>query len=146
MARREQTALFLDHRSQNVIQGQCGRIAHEGANLADGFQVPVPRTVFGDGLQTEFFATPDLTGAPVATKTEPAIQYDWHNVLPTPELRTHDYSVRWTGTFHVPGPGKYTLIVSSESAFPYSPRETYRLMLDGKVLPECLERLVPVHG
>ena len=108
----------------------------QGANLADGFQVPVPRTVFGDGLHTEFFATPDLTGPPVATKTEPAIQYDWHNALPTPELRTHDYSVRWTGTFRAPGPGKYTLIVSSESAFPYSPKETYRLMLDGKVLGE----------
>ncbi len=108
----------------------------QGANLADGFSVPVPRTVFGDGLKTEFFATPDLTGKPVAVKTEPGIQYDWVNARPVPEIKTQDYSVRWTGTFRAPVAGKYTLIVTGGDAFPYSPKETYKLLLDGKVLGE----------
>jgi len=45
--------------------------------------MPVPRTAFGlnDGLKTEFFATRDWTGRPVATTTEPAVQTDWENAL-----------------------------------------------------------------
>ena len=46
----------------------------QGSTLAEGFGVPVPRTAFGlnKGLKTEFFATADWTGRPVATETEPA--------------------------------------------------------------------------
>ena len=113
--------------------GEAVRYA-QGSNLADGFHVPVPRTAFGDGLRTEFFATPDLTGVPVAVSTEPEIQYDWDNLLPSPALKTHDYSVRWTGSFRVPTPGKYVLIVAAGDSFPYSPKETYKVVLDGKVL------------
>ncbi len=41
----------------------------QGSTLAAGVGVPVPRTAFGldKGLTTEFFATPDWTGRPVAT-------------------------------------------------------------------------------
>ena len=106
----------------------------QGANLANGFQVPVPRTAFGDGLRVEYFATPDLTGIPVAVNTDATIQYDWRDAVPVSQLHTHDYSVRWTGTFHVPAPGKYTLIVAPGDNFPYSPKESYKLVLDGKVL------------
>jgi len=108
----------------------------QAANLADGFQIPVSRTAFGDGLRVEYFATPNLTGISVAVRTEPTIQHDWRDALPVPELHTHDYSVRWTGSFRVPSPGKYTLIVTPGDDFPYSPRETYKLILDGKVLGE----------
>ena len=106
----------------------------QGASLAEGFSAPVPRTVFGNGLRVEFFATPDLTGVPVAVETHPAIQYDWHEVLPVPQLQTHDYSVRWSGSFRAPAAGKYTLIVAPTDSFPYSPAETYRLVFDCKVL------------
>jgi len=106
----------------------------QGATLASGFTVPVPRTVFGTGLQTEFFATPDWTGRPVAKRTEPGIQHDWRDSAPVPEIQTHDYSVRWSGKLSVPAAGKYTFIVEGGSNFPYSPKEGYRFVLDGKVL------------
>ncbi len=109
----------------------------QGASLADGIQVPVPRTVFGDGLRAEFFATPDLTGVPVAVTTEPDIQYDWKDALPVPELKTHTYSVRWSGSFRAPAPGQYRLTVEAyPESFPYAPKESYRLTMDGKVLGE----------
>ena len=108
----------------------------QGATLANGTSVPVPRTAFGSGLRTEFFATPDWTGRPVHVTTEPEIQYDWDNATPAPEVQTHDYSVRWSGTLRVPATGKYVFAVDSGSSFPYSPRETYRFVLDGKVLSE----------
>jgi beta-glucosidase len=108
----------------------------QGATLANGVGVPVPRTVFGPGLQTEFFATPDWTGRPVAVSKEPEIQHDWRDVSPVPEVQTHDYSVRWSGRLSVPAAGKYTFIVEGGQNFPYSPKETYRFVLDGKVLSE----------
>ncbi|RRA48604.1 glycoside hydrolase family 3 C-terminal domain-containing protein [Acidipila sp. EB88] len=106
----------------------------QGATLADGFSVPVPRTVFGTGLHTEFFATPDWSGQPVASRTELDIQHDWRDAMPVPQLQTHDYSVRWTGTITPPAPGKYTFLVEGGSNFPYSPKERYQFKLDGKEL------------
>jgi beta-glucosidase len=110
----------------------------QGSTLAAGVGVPVPRTAFGlnQGLKTEFFATPDWTGRPVATLTQPEIQSDWENALPVPQLATSNYSVRWTGSLSVPAPGHYVFTLEAGDAFPYSPAETYRFVLDGKVLSE----------
>ena len=110
----------------------------QGATLATGFSVPVPRSVFPSALKTEFFATPDWTGRPVGAGSEPNIQHDWRDVTPVPEVQTHDYSVRWTGKLQVPAAGKYTFIVQGGENFPYSPVEGYRFVLDGKVLSEGL--------
>ena len=110
----------------------------QGSTLADGVGVPVPRTAFGlnKGLKTEFFATTDWTGRPVAVETEPAVQADWENAKPAPEVDTVNYSVRWTGTITAPAAGHYVFSIESGDSFPYSPQETYRLLLDGKMVSE----------
>ncbi len=110
----------------------------QGSTLAEGAAVPVPRTAFGlnQGLKTEFFATSDWTGRPVAATTEPLIQTDWENAMPNPEVDTHDYSVRWSGTLTVPAAGHYVFSVEPGDSFPYSPVENYKLIIDGKVVSE----------
>jgi beta-glucosidase len=110
----------------------------QGSTLAGGVGVPVPRTAFGlnEGLKTEFFATSDWTGRPVAVTTETAVQANWENSPPVTELATHNYSVRWTGKLTVPAPGHYVFTLEQGDAFPYSPVENYRFILDGKVLSE----------
>jgi beta-glucosidase len=110
----------------------------QGSTLAAGVGVPVPRTAFGmdKGLKTEFFATPDWTGRPIATNTEPAVQTDWENARPVPQLETINYSVRWSGALSVPAPGHYVFSLESGDSFPYSPVETYRFSLDGKIVSE----------
>jgi beta-glucosidase len=108
----------------------------QGSTLAEGAKVPVPRTAFGSGLKTEFFATTDWTGRPVATGMDHDIQAEWGDSLPVPELHTHSYSVRWSGTMTAPAVGHYTLSVEPADAFPYSPKDSFRLTLDGKVLAE----------
>jgi beta-glucosidase len=110
----------------------------QGSTLAEGFAVPVPRTAFGmnKGLKAEFFATPDWTGRPVATETDHLVQADWENAEPAPEVDTHNYSVRWTGTIAAPAPGHYVFSIEPADAFPYTPDETYRFILDGKILSE----------
>jgi len=110
----------------------------QGANLAAGFSVPIPRTAFdmSKGLKTEFFATPDWTGRPVAVTREPAVQSDWENAAPAPQVETANYSVRWSGTIAAPAAGHYVLSVEPRDSFPYSPKESYRLIVDGNVLGE----------
>ena len=110
----------------------------QGSTLAAGVGVPVPRTAFGmgQGLKAEFFATPDWTGRPLATVTQPEVQADWENALPVPQLLTHNYSVRWSGTLTAPAAGHYVFSIETGDSFPYSPKETYRLLLDGKVVSE----------
>jgi beta-glucosidase len=123
--------IFNQFRSSPILYAQ-------GSTLAAGVGVPVPRTAFGlnQGLKTEFFATPDWTGRPVATLTQPEVQADWENALPVSQLATHDYSVRWSGKLTVPALGHYVFSIEPGGSFPYSPAENYRFVLDGKVLGE----------
>jgi beta-glucosidase len=123
--------IFNQFRSSPILYAQ-------GSTLAEGVGVPVPRTAFGlnKGLKTEFFATPDWTGRPVSVTTEPAVQTDWENAKPVPELDTPNYSVRWSGTLSVPAAGHYVFTLEQGDSFPYSPIENYRFVLDGKVLSE----------
>ncbi|WP_058185332.1 glycoside hydrolase family 3 C-terminal domain-containing protein [Terracidiphilus gabretensis] len=110
----------------------------QGSTLASGVGVPVPRTAFGGTgkLKTEFFATPDWTGRPVATGISSTIQADWENAKPAPEIQTNNYSVRWSGTLAPPAAGHYVFTLEVGDSFPYSPAESYRFILDGKVVME----------
>jgi beta-glucosidase len=123
--------IFRQFRTSAILYAQ-------GSTLAAGVGVPVPRTAFGlgKGLKTEFFATPDWTGRPVVTRTEPAVQDDWENARPAPQVETINYSVRWSGALTVPAPGHYVFSLESGDSFPYSPVESYRFILDGKVISE----------
>lgn len=110
----------------------------QGSTLAAGLGVPVPRTAFGmdKGLKTEFFASPDWTGRPMAIVTSPTVQADWENAMAVPQISTRDYSVRWSGTITVPAAGHYVFSLEPADSFPYSPTEMFKFILDGKVLSE----------
>ena len=109
----------------------------QGSTLAEGVSVPVPRSAFVGGLRTEFFAGAECAGRAVAVNTESEIQDNWGDSAPVADVQTHDYCVRWSGKIEVPAPGKYIFEVEpGDSAFPYSPRETYRFVLDGRVISE----------
>ncbi len=112
----------------------------QGSTLAEGSRIIVPRSAFSSegvpSLKTEYFATADWTGQPVATETMPDIQTEWGDSLPTPELQTHVYSVRWSGKIAVPAAGKYEFSVEPNDSFPYSPKDSFRLSLDGRVVAE----------
>jgi beta-glucosidase len=64
------------------------------------------------------------------------VQTDWENARPVPQIETSNYSVRWSGSLTVPAPGHYVFTLETGDSFPYSPAETYRLLIDGKVVSE----------
>ena len=114
----------------------------QGSTLAEGVGVPVPRTAFGlnKGLKTEFFATPDWTGRPVATDDRARCPGRLGKCQARARSRNRQL-LRPLERAPSPHPRRsLRLHGRTGDSFPYSPTECYRLILDGKVLGEGILR------
>lgn len=79
------------------------------------------------GLKGEYFSNVDLSGAPVFTRCDPGINFQWTLFGPDPEQLTYDFwSVRWTGQLLSPVTGKVRLGVKGNDGF--------RIYLDDKLI------------
>ena len=99
----------------------------------------MPRTAFGlnKGLKTEFFATPDWTGRPVAVDHRAARA----GRLGECQARARNRHPRLFGSLvgHARRSRRRRTMSSTlepADSFPYSPVENYRFILDGKVISE----------
>ncbi|HTY85552.1 MAG TPA: glycoside hydrolase family 3 C-terminal domain-containing protein [Silvibacterium sp.] len=112
----------------------------QGASLVEGFAVPIAHTALhpaggsGDGLTAEYFSSPDLSGAPVLTRTDRNINFNWDKVIPVEGLQRNNYSVRWSGSFVPPAPGAYKLGVRVNYCYACENAEGFKLYLDGNLL------------
>ena len=61
------------------------------------------------GLTGAYFATHDFSGAPAATRVDPALDFTWWEEPPLRGLPADSFSVRWTGTLVAPVTGRYAL-------------------------------------
>jgi beta-glucosidase len=119
------------------------RVAYaQGSTLVEGFAMPIEHTTLhpasgsGDGLTGEYFSSPDLSGAPVLTRTDRNVNFNWDKVVPVNGLQRNNYSVRWSGSFTPPAPGEYKLGVRVNYCYSCENAEGFRLYLDGKLLVE----------
>ncbi|MGC9667516.1 glycoside hydrolase family 3 C-terminal domain-containing protein [Planosporangium sp. 12N6] len=76
----------------------------------------------GHGLLGTYYATPDLTGAPVATRVDRTVDFSAPPVAGLPTV----WSARWTGTLTPPATGEYRFSLNAAGAF--------RLLVDGREL------------
>ena len=112
----------------------------QGSTLVEGFAVPIEHTALhpasgsGDGLTAEYFASPDLSGQPVLTRTDRRINFNWDKVIPIEGLQRNNWSVRWTGRFAPPAPGAYRLGVRVNYCYACENAEGFRLYLDDKLI------------
>jgi beta-glucosidase len=112
----------------------------QGATLVEGFAMPIEHTALhpasgsGDGLTGEYFSSPDLSGAPLVTRTDRNINFNWDKVVPTNGMQRDNYSVRWSGSFTPPAPGEYKLGVRVNYCYACENAEGFRLYLDGKLV------------
>ncbi|MGC2547866.1 MAG: glycoside hydrolase family 3 N-terminal domain-containing protein, partial [Silvibacterium sp.] len=84
------------------------------------------------GLKGEYFASSDMKGRPVLTRTDHQIDFDWDAASPAPGVPMKDFGVRWSGTISVPAPGDYALNVGLSGCYPCEDVEAYKVYFDGK--------------
>jgi beta-glucosidase len=107
--------------------GASVKVVHaRGSRLADGIDdldvVPASalstRTAGGRvaGLTGEYFRGA-FEGAPVATRVDATIDFDWKDGAPFPSLDADAFSVRWRGELSVPADGAYTLAFQAATGF-----------------------------
>jgi beta-glucosidase len=114
----------------------------QGANLAEGATVPVPRTAFaGGGLKAEYFRNADLRGEPALVRKDARIDFDFDHVSPVAqqdepwvESAGEPYSVRWTGKLTPPAAGSYRLRVVVDRCFDCKGHDAYRLWIDNQLV------------
>jgi beta-glucosidase len=104
-----------------------------GTTLTEISAVPVPavnlRGPNGErGLKAEYFANKTLTGAPVLTRVDPEVSFDWGMMNPAPGIPADDFSARWTGKLVVTMSGKYRFGAIVDDGV--------RVYLDGKLIAE----------
>jgi beta-glucosidase len=99
----------------------------QGTTLTGVTAVPVPPSALR-GLKAEFFANRRLEGAPVLTRDEEAVNFDWGMNGPATAVPSDDFSARWTGKLVPEVSGRYRLGATADDGL--------RVYLDGKLIVE----------
>jgi len=84
-----------------------------------------PAQVLPNAWQGEYFTNPLFTGAPVLTRTDAEINFDWGQGAPAEELPSDAFSVRWTGSHWLPE-GRYRYSLTAD--------DLARLLIDGQLV------------
>jgi uncharacterized delta-60 repeat protein len=85
----------------------------------------------GNGLNGTYFNNMDFT-APVFTRRDPNINFNWGTGSPDPRMDADTFSVRWTGQILAPTTGRYTFYTTSDDGA--------RLTINGQ---RIIDKLVP---
>jgi len=80
------------------------------------------------GLTGQYFLGVDLKGAPVVTRVDKNVDFNFSYISPAPGIGPENYSVRWSGFLNPQESGTYLLGVTGDDG--------YRLWLDGKLVVE----------
>ena len=76
------------------------------------------------GWAAEYFDNRDLAGAPVVTRTDDAIDFDWSSGSPADAVPANNFSARWTKSLHLAEAGAYKFTITSDDGA--------RLFVDGQ--------------
>jgi beta-glucosidase len=126
--------------------GSSAKILYaQGSPYVDGADIPVPQSVLHPslhstepGLKAEYFNGTDFSGSPVATRTDPQIDFDWNSASPVHGVDSKAFGVRWTGALAVPSPGDYTFSFRVAHCYPCNDGESIRVWLDGKQISDSV--------
>jgi PA14 domain-containing protein/K319-like protein len=100
------------------------------ATASDDVIVTVdPPAGSGTGLLAQYFndaGSGVYFTALVLTRTDPAVDFDWADAAPDPQVQADNFSVRWSGQVMAPVTGSYTLTTTSDDGV--------RLYLSGQLM------------
>jgi beta-glucosidase len=74
----------------------------------------VPASAFASPLSAQFFNNMTLSGSPVATRTDPNVDFNWNGQSPQSGVNATQWSAKWTGTIDPPATGTYTFSLTSD--------------------------------
>jgi len=124
---------------ESALRGKASVVYAQGSAYVDGLAEVLPRTALhpesgsqDEGLKGEYFANPDFTGTPAVTRVDKQVDFDWDAASPAPGVPMTGFSVRWTGSFTAPAPGRYELAIRPAGCHRCGNQETYTLWFDGK--------------
>ena len=119
----------------------------EGAPYADGAPLPVPVTMLrqhkdgtGAGLKAEYFAgagqdiSAGFSGAPVATREDAQVDFDWNSAAPVPQVKQDAFAVRWSGYIVPPQAGDLEFNMRLAHCYPCGDKESFAVKVDGKTV------------
>jgi beta-glucosidase len=117
----------------------------EGSPYIMGGEIPVPRTMLRtaadakvQGLTAEYFAGPNIDGAPALTRVDKEIDFDWAFANPVPGLSgdstASSFAVRWSGTIAAPVAETDNFQIRLPFCFPCDGKLKFAIYLDGKPL------------
>ncbi|MBN1868930.1 glycoside hydrolase family 3 C-terminal domain-containing protein [Candidatus Sumerlaeota bacterium] len=107
-----------------LFEQGCGPIRE--ANEPTLVSGPSIRCPAGTGLERRFYNNPDLSGTPAQIRRDRQVDLRWGAGDPMPDLKDHDFSIRWTGEIVPPQSGEYRFHVTGHDGF--------RLEIDGAVV------------
>lgn len=94
---------------------------------------PPPPPPPADPFAAEYFDNRDLAGAPVVTRNDDMVNFDWGSGAPAEGVPTDNFSARWTKSLNVAEAGSYKFTVTGDDGV--------RLLVDGeKVLDKWIPR------
>ena len=113
----------------------------QGSPYVSELSLPVPRTALhptaGDthfGLKGEYFDNLDFQGAPLMTRIDQQVEFDWNAASPDKAMDASHFGVRWTGTIEVPIAGDYEFSFTLAHCYPCGDAEGVKLFFDEKPL------------
>ncbi len=68
----------------------------------------------GSNWNAEFYNNTDLSGSPVLTRTDNAINFNWADGSPGAGVNADNFSARWTTTFNFPQAGRWRFVVGAD--------------------------------
>jgi hypothetical protein len=68
----------------------------------------------GTGLTGAYYNNTTHSGAPVLTRTDPVVNFNFGTGSPDPAVSVDNFSVRWTGEVLAPATGDYTFATNSD--------------------------------
>jgi beta-glucosidase len=80
----------------------------------DGSLPTVPASAFQGPLSAQFFNNMTLSGSPVATRTDPNVDFNFNGQSPQSGVNATQWSATWSGTINPQTTGTYTFSLTSD--------------------------------
>jgi len=78
------------------------------------------------GWRGEYYDGMNLEGGPLLVRNDEAVNFDWSDGSPAPELGANQFSARWTREYDFPVAGEYTFIATTDDGM--------RVWIDDQIL------------